>query len=90
MNTSEPTLRVDFANNGNPACSLCGMPFGSEGMARSLMDAFALHVRRQHLGTAKNFTIGTKTRNGIHFVRRSQNLANRLRRLARARNRNRP
>jgi hypothetical protein len=89
MRRGEPTLRVDFATKANPACSICGMPFGSEGMARSLMDAFALHVRRQHLSADENSTIRTKSRETAHSVRRSENLANRLRRLARTRNRSR-
>lgn len=89
MRRGEPTLRVDFATKGNPACSLCGMPFGSEGMARSLMDAFVLHVRRQHVSANENSTIGAKSYGSAHFMRRSENLANRLRGLARAKNRSR-
>ncbi|MGD0990606.1 MAG: hypothetical protein ABR874_22605 [Candidatus Sulfotelmatobacter sp.] len=54
MRSSEPTLRIDFIARGNPACSLCGMPFGSEGMTRTLIDAFALHVRRQHFKVNEN------------------------------------
>lgn len=82
MRSSEPTLRVDFATKANPACSLCGMPFGSEGMARSLMDAFALHVRRQHLAANGNSTIGT-TFAKRPLIRGSQTVANQLRRMSR-------
>jgi hypothetical protein len=49
---NEPTLRIKLEKRGNPECSFCGTPFGSEGMARDLIDAFALHVRRQHLDAA--------------------------------------
>ena len=49
MRRSEPALIIDFMSRGNPACSLCGMQFGSEGMVRALIDLFTLHVRRQHL-----------------------------------------
>jgi hypothetical protein len=49
MRRAEPTLKIDFLARGYPVCSLCGMRFGTEGMTRSLIDAFALHVRRQHL-----------------------------------------
>jgi hypothetical protein len=49
MRGSGPTLTIDFLKKGNPACSLCGMQFGSEGMVRPLIELFTLHVRRQHL-----------------------------------------
>jgi hypothetical protein len=48
---NQPTLKINLANRGNPECSFCGTQFGSEGMARDLINAFALHVRRQHLDT---------------------------------------
>lgn len=51
MQISGPTLKIDFLKKGNPACSLCGMQFGSEGMVRPLIELFILHVRRQHLPT---------------------------------------
>jgi len=46
---TEATLKIDLLNRSNPACSLCGTEFGSEGMVRSLIDAFVIHVRRQHV-----------------------------------------
>jgi hypothetical protein len=46
---NEPTLKIDVYQRRDPECSSCGMQFGSEGMARDLMIAFASHVRRQHL-----------------------------------------
>ncbi len=48
MLKSEPTLRIDMFEPGNPRCSVCGQEFGSEGFAKSLIEAFALHVRRRH------------------------------------------
>ncbi len=30
-------LKIDFLRSGNPACYVCGMQFGSEGMVRALM-----------------------------------------------------
>jgi len=49
---NQPTLKIDLFKKRNPECSLCGMQFGSEGLARDLMIAFASHVRRQHLSPA--------------------------------------
>jgi hypothetical protein len=49
MRSAGPTLTIDFLKKGNPACSLCGMQFGIEGMVRPLIELFTLHVRRQHL-----------------------------------------
>jgi hypothetical protein len=46
---NEPTLKIDLLEKRDPECSSCGMQFGSEGMTRDLMVAFASHVRRQHL-----------------------------------------
>jgi hypothetical protein len=46
---NQPTLKIDLFKKRNPECSFCGMQFGSEGLARDLMVAFASHVRRQHL-----------------------------------------
>lgn len=48
----EPTLKIDLLKRRNPECSFCGMQFGSEGLTRDLMIAFASHVRRQHLDVA--------------------------------------
>jgi hypothetical protein len=50
MLKSEPTLRINILRRGNPRCSVCGQEFGSEGLTISLIDAFALHVRRRHMG----------------------------------------
>lgn len=49
MLKSEPTLRINVFERGNPRCSACGQEFGSEGFAHSLIEAFALHVRRRHI-----------------------------------------
>lgn len=49
MLKSEPTLKINIFEPGNPRCSVCGQEFGSEGFANSLIEAFALHVRRRHL-----------------------------------------
>ncbi|MFZ0772539.1 MAG: hypothetical protein WCA49_15175 [Candidatus Sulfotelmatobacter sp.] len=48
MLKSEPTLRINIFERGNPRCS-GGQEFGSEGFANNLIEAFALHVRRRHL-----------------------------------------
>jgi len=45
----KPTLRINTLRPRNPRCSVCGRSFGSEGFAQDLIDAFALHVRREHL-----------------------------------------
>jgi hypothetical protein len=47
MSTNQATLKI--LSRANPACSICGTEFGSEGLVRGLIDAFALHVRRRHL-----------------------------------------
>ena len=49
MLKSEPTLRINIFEPGNPRCSVCGQEFGSEGFANNLIEAFALHVRRRHM-----------------------------------------
>jgi hypothetical protein len=49
MFKSEATLRVNIFERGNPRCSVCGQEFGREGFAKNLIEAFALHVRRQHI-----------------------------------------
>jgi hypothetical protein len=49
---NEPTLKIDLLKRRDPECSCCGMQFGSEGLTRDLMIAFASHVRRQHLQAA--------------------------------------
>jgi len=49
MLKGEATLRISIFERGNPRCSVCGQEFGSEGFANSLIEAFALHVRRRHL-----------------------------------------
>jgi hypothetical protein len=41
-------LQINIPRQGNPRCSICGEEFGGEGLARDLIVAFALHVRRQH------------------------------------------
>jgi hypothetical protein len=48
----EPTLKIDLLKKRDPECSSCGMQFGSEGLTRDLMIAFASHVRRQHVDAA--------------------------------------
>jgi len=42
-------LRINISKKGNPRCSLCKAEFGNEGFTRDLIDAFALHVQRQHM-----------------------------------------
>jgi hypothetical protein len=49
MLKSEATLRINIFERGNPRCSVCGQEFGSEGLANNLIEAFALHVRRNHI-----------------------------------------
>jgi hypothetical protein len=46
----EPMLRIDASKRGHPRCSVCKQEFGNEGLAKDLIEAFARHVRRQHLG----------------------------------------
>jgi hypothetical protein len=54
MVRTEPTLRINIFKRGNPRCSVCGQEFGSEGFTNSLIEAFALHVRRQHMQNEMN------------------------------------
>jgi len=56
MSDDKPTLRINILGKRNPRCSVCGQEFGSEGFARALIDAFALHVRRQHMEEDFNLT----------------------------------
>jgi hypothetical protein len=49
MLKSEATLRINIFRRGNPRCSVCGQEFGREGLTNSLIEAFALHVRRGHM-----------------------------------------
>jgi hypothetical protein len=49
MPKNEPMLQINLPRQGNPRCSICGEEFGGEGLARDLIVAFVLHVRRQHV-----------------------------------------
>src|SRR5271154_278833 len=62
MPKNEPTLRVDILKRGNPRCSVCGQEFGSDGLARCLIDAFTLHVRRQHQREDASYAVARGTR----------------------------
>jgi hypothetical protein len=56
MPRNEATLRINIGSRGNPACSICGTQFGSEGLVRDLIEAFAFHVRRQHSHSITSYT----------------------------------
>jgi hypothetical protein len=45
---------------------VCGEEFGSEGLARDLLEAFALHVRRRHSELV--LTPGSLRQNGQRVV----------------------
>jgi hypothetical protein len=49
MAKNEPMLQINIPRQGNPRCSICGEEFGGEGLARDLIVAFMLHVRRKHM-----------------------------------------
>jgi len=57
MPKNEPALRISILKRGNPRCSVCGEEFGSEGLTKALIDAFALHVRRRHVGRARSHRV---------------------------------
>jgi hypothetical protein len=57
MSKNEPTLRIDIRKRGNPRCSACGQEFGGEGLTRDLIEAFALHARRNHLHPELNHIV---------------------------------
>ena len=73
MQKNDPTLRVDILERGNPCCSVCGQEFGSDGLVRCLIDAFALHVRRLHRREDAVYAgaRGTASRAGTRVVRES-------------------
>jgi hypothetical protein len=57
MSKNEPTLRIGIFKRENPRCSVCGEEFGSEGLAKGLLDAFALHVRRRHMNVETTYGV---------------------------------
>lgn len=70
MPKNEPVLRIDILKPENPRCSVCGQEFGSDGLVRCLIDAFALHVRPHHQREDAGYTVarGTASRSGMRVV----------------------
>jgi hypothetical protein len=62
MRKNEPMLRINIPSRGNPRCSACGEEFGGEGLARDLIAAFALHVRRQHVRQRPSYSAARMVR----------------------------
>jgi len=50
-------LRIGIFKRENPRCSVCGEEFGGEGLAKGLLDAFALHVRRRHMNVETTYSV---------------------------------
>jgi hypothetical protein len=63
----EPTLKIDLLKRRDPECSFCGMQFGSEGLTRDLMVAFASHVRRRHLEVAVASSVSSERLSRDHL-----------------------